>query len=73
MCVSCEVRTSSTYKKVELSPLTGRGELQSCEMLRISHCIDNQLTLAVRLSTSRTVRALFHRNIFISASGTHLC
>jgi hypothetical protein len=24
-------------------PVTGRGGLQDCEMLRISHCLDNQL------------------------------
>jgi hypothetical protein len=34
-------------------PVTGRGGLYGCEMLRISHCVDNRLTVggeAVRLT-----------------------
>jgi hypothetical protein len=31
--------------KVKLSPLTGHGDLQGCEMLRIPHCLDSQLTV----------------------------
>jgi hypothetical protein len=30
-------------KKVKLSPLTGRGSLQGCEILRITHCTYNRL------------------------------
>jgi hypothetical protein len=26
-------------------PVTGRGGLYGCEMLRISHCLDNRLTV----------------------------
>jgi hypothetical protein len=28
----------------EAIPVAGRGGLQGCEMLRIPHCLDNQLT-----------------------------
>jgi hypothetical protein len=43
-------------------PVTGRGGLYGCEMLRIPHCLDKRLT-AVRLSVLRTGRALLPRNI----------
>jgi hypothetical protein len=44
MCVCCEVRTSSTYKRSKPIPRTGRGGLYVCEMLRTPHCLDNRLT-----------------------------
>jgi hypothetical protein len=31
-------------KKIKLFPVTGLGGLQGCEVLRIPHCLDNQLT-----------------------------
>jgi hypothetical protein len=31
-------------KKLKAIPVTGRGSLQGYEMLRIPHCLDNQLT-----------------------------
>jgi hypothetical protein len=46
-----------------LIPVTDRGGLYGCEMLRIPHCLDNRLTDSVRLSALRTGRALLPRNI----------
>jgi hypothetical protein len=40
--VSCEVRTSYTYKS-EAIPVTSGGSLYVCEMLRIPQCLDSQL------------------------------
>jgi hypothetical protein len=31
-------------RKVKISPVTARGGLYGCEMLRIAHCLDKQLT-----------------------------
>jgi hypothetical protein len=45
-------------------PVTGRGNLQGCEMLRIPHCLDNRLTDGGR------PRSTPHEHYF-SASGTH--
>jgi hypothetical protein len=30
--------------KIKAIPVTGRGGLWDCEMLRISHCLNNRLT-----------------------------
>jgi hypothetical protein len=30
-------------KRSKAIPVKGRGDLQSCEMLRIPHCLDNRL------------------------------
>jgi hypothetical protein len=58
----------SLYRKVQRvrkdMPATGRGGLQGCEMLRISHCLDNQLADCVRLSALRTGHALLPRKSF---------
>jgi hypothetical protein len=32
-------------KKSKPVPITGRGGVQGCEMLRIPHCLDNRLTV----------------------------
>jgi hypothetical protein len=42
-------------------PITGRGGLQACEMLRIPHCIGSQI--AVKISALGTGHALLPRNI----------
>jgi hypothetical protein len=43
-CVSCEVRTPSTYKKVKLSLEQAAEAYRVVEMLRIPHCLDSRLT-----------------------------
>jgi hypothetical protein len=37
-------RTAPCLYKKKAIPVTGRGGLQACEMLRIPHCLDNRLT-----------------------------
>jgi hypothetical protein len=41
-------------EKGKLSPLTGRGGLYGCEMLRIPHCLDNRLTVNCEFSSYLT-------------------
>jgi hypothetical protein len=43
-CLSCEVRTLSTYKESEAISVTDREDSYGCEMLRIPHFLQNQLT-----------------------------
>jgi hypothetical protein len=67
--VSCEVRTSPTYIEIELFPVTGRGGLLGCEMLRIPHCVDNRLTDGGQVvSLTRRPRSTLQKHIFISVS-----
>jgi hypothetical protein len=44
MCVSCEVRTLSTYKKSTAIPVTDHVGLWGYEVLRIPLSLDNRLT-----------------------------
>jgi hypothetical protein len=39
-----EVRTSYTYKESKTISVTGRGDLEVCEMLRIPHCLEFRFT-----------------------------
>jgi hypothetical protein len=43
-CASCEVRTSSTYKKINFSPQPAVEAYKHCEILMIPYCVDNRLT-----------------------------
>jgi hypothetical protein len=59
------------YKvKVKLSPLTGRGCLQGCKMMRFPHCLENQLTDCGEV-VSLTYRP--HSTPQKHFSGSHLC
>jgi hypothetical protein len=63
---------SETEPVSKAIPITGRGGLWGCEMLRIPHCLGNRLT-----DGSKVVR-LMHRprstlQKHFSASGTHFC
>jgi hypothetical protein len=42
--VKADVKTLLIKGKSKAIPVTGSGGLQGCEMLRISHCLDNQQT-----------------------------
>jgi hypothetical protein len=53
-------------------PVKGRGRLQGCEMLSISHCLDNRLTDGVKV-VSLTHRPHFTPQKHLSASGTLFC
>jgi hypothetical protein len=60
-------------KKVKAIPVTGRGGLEDCEMLRIPHYLD------ILLTDGGKVVSLMHRprptpqKYYFSASGTHFC
>jgi hypothetical protein len=54
------------YLKAKAIPVTGRGRLSGCEVIRIPHCLNNLLTDGGKLVS------LAHRHHF-SASGTHFC
>jgi hypothetical protein len=55
-------------------PVTGLGGLESCEMLRIPHCLDNRLTNGGKV-VSPTHRPDFtpQKHYYIYISGTHFC
>jgi hypothetical protein len=54
-------------------PVTDRGGLQGCEMLRISHCIDNRLTDGGKVvNPTHRPRSTPQKHYF-STSGTHFC
>jgi hypothetical protein len=55
-------------RKSKVTPVTGLGSLQGCEMSRIPHCLVNRF-IAGRLSASLTCPAL-PPEIY---SGTNLC
>jgi hypothetical protein len=60
-------------KKSKAIFVTGRGELQGCEMLRIPHCLDNRLTDCGKVvSPTHRLRSTPQKRYF-SASGTHFC
>jgi hypothetical protein len=50
-------------KKKTIPPLTGRGGLWGCEMLRIPHSLVNRLTDGGKISAILTGRALLPINI----------
>jgi hypothetical protein len=45
-------------RKSKAIPVTGLGGLQSCEMLRISHCLDNRLRDGGKVVSLRTRHTL---------------
>jgi hypothetical protein len=51
-------RNTLSIKKKKAIPVTCRGSLQSCEMLRIPHYLESRFTDAVRLSAVIAGRAL---------------
>jgi hypothetical protein len=58
--------------KKEIGPLTGRGGLQGCEMLRFPHWLDNRLTDECKV-VRRIHRPRFTPHKHFSASGTRFC
>jgi uncharacterized UBP type Zn finger protein len=59
-------------KKVKLSQQQAMDE-QGCEMLRIPHCLDNQLTDGGNIvSPTHRPRSTTQKHYF-SATGTHVC
>jgi hypothetical protein len=87
LTVNCEILAtcSSTYSLVRNSqeahsvsiskaiPVTDRGGLKGCEMLRVPHCLDNRLTDAGKV-VSPTHRPQFTpEKHYLSVSGTLFC
>jgi hypothetical protein len=59
--------------KSKAIPITGRGGLQGCEMLRIPHCLDSRLTDGDKVVSPRHwLHSTLQKHNF-SASGTHCC
>jgi hypothetical protein len=53
-------------------PVTGRGGLYGCKMLRIPHCLDSQLTDGGKV-VSPTHQLYLTPQKHFSASGIHFC
>jgi hypothetical protein len=59
--------------KSKAIPVTGRGGLYSCDMLRIPHCLDNWLTDGGKVvGPTHRPRSTPQKQYF-SASGIHFC
>jgi hypothetical protein len=73
MCSVTYLQKYKSKKKSKAIPVTRRGGLSFCEMLRIPHCQDN------RLIDGGDVVSLTHRPLstnhkyYYSASGTNFC
>jgi hypothetical protein len=64
--------TSAQYES-EAIPVTGRGGLQGCEMLRIPQCLDNRFTHGGKaVSLTSWPRSIPYKHYFFT-SGTHFC
>jgi hypothetical protein len=71
--VNSVIAGSKRKKEKKAIPVTGRGGLQGCEMLRVSHCLHNRLTDGVKVvSLTHQPRPTSQKHYF-SASGTHFC
>jgi hypothetical protein len=60
-------------RKSKATPVTGCGDLQCCEMLRIPHCLDNQLTDGGKVASPTHRPCYTLQKHYYSASGTHFC
>jgi hypothetical protein len=59
--------------KPEAAPVTGRGGLQSCEVLRIPYCLDNRLTDGGKVVSPMHRQSYTPQKHYFSASGTNFC
>jgi hypothetical protein len=70
------LQTHCSKRKKKLSkaiPVTGRGGLQGCEMSRIPHCLDNQLTDGSKVVSPTHRPRFIPQKHYFSASSTHFC
>jgi hypothetical protein len=67
-----ERKSSSSGLESREYPVTGRGGLQGCEMLRIPRCLDSRLTDG-GVVVSITYRPRSTPQKHFSTSGTHFC
>jgi hypothetical protein len=74
MLLTSEIHTLSVLLiKVKAFPVTGRGGLQGCEMLRTPCCLEKELTDGGK-AVNPTHRPFFTpQKHYFSASGTHFC
>jgi hypothetical protein len=70
----CRKHTYIYIYKVKAIPLTGRGCLKGCEMLRITHCLENRLIDGGK-AVSLTHRPHFtpQKHYYFYVSATHFC
>jgi hypothetical protein len=54
-------------------PLTGRGSLEGCKMLRTPHCLDNRLRDGSKAVSPTLLPSSTLQIHYFSASGTYLC
>jgi hypothetical protein len=54
-------------------PVTGRGGLWDCEMLRIPYCLDNRLTDGVKVVSPMQRLCSTPQKHYFSVSGIHFC
>jgi hypothetical protein len=66
--------TSNCKKAKNAIPVTGRGGLQGCEMLRVPHCLDNRLTDGGKVvSPTHPTHFTPQKHYYFYVSGTHFC
>jgi hypothetical protein len=58
---------------IEDIPVTGRGGLLGCEMLRISHCLDSPLTAGGKDVGPTHRPRLTPQKYYFSSPGSHFC
>jgi hypothetical protein len=69
-------QTSTVLKKKvksKLIPVTGRGGLLDCEMLRISQCLDNRVTDSGKVVSPMHWPRPTPQKHYSFVAGTHFC
>jgi hypothetical protein len=67
-------QSRSGLNREENIPVTFRGDLYCCEMLRIPHCLDNRLIDGSKVAfPTHRPRSTLEKHLFHSVSGTHFC
>jgi hypothetical protein len=65
--------TSQRVTKIKPLPVTDRGGLYGCEVLRIPHCLDNWLTTGGKVVRPTHRPRSTPQKRYFSASGTYFC
>jgi hypothetical protein len=60
-------------EKSKVVPVIGRGGLWGCEVLRVPHCLDNQLTDGGKVVSPTYWPQFTRQKHYLSVSGTHFC
>jgi hypothetical protein len=58
---------------IKKKPVTGRGGLQGCDMLRVPHCLDNLLIDGGKVVSPSHRPHFTPQKFFFNISGTHFC